>query len=128
MVDCDHGKKTSRLPSLRLFNLTSKYFLPLLPYTDLVPPSTDPVPSFINQYRSILTRYHQVSTSTNLYCCCLGIIDSCTVYPGSCYFLSSGCAKGKTKKLKIVLSKFKKKTENRSLEIYFVFSPQTDFC
>ena len=44
------------------------------------------------------------------------------------YFLSSGCAKGKTKKLKIVLSKFKKKTENRSLEIYFVFSPQTDFC
>ena len=33
----------------------------------------------------LLTQYHQVPTSTNLYCCCLGITDSCTVYPWSCY-------------------------------------------
>ena len=48
------------------------------------PPSTDPVPSYINQCHSILTQYHQVSTSVNLYCCCMGITDFCTVYPGSC--------------------------------------------
>ena len=54
-----------------------------------VPPSTDPVPSYINQYRFILTQYHQVSTSTNLYCFCLGTTDSCTVYPGSCYQLTT---------------------------------------
>ena len=54
-------------------------------------PSTDPVPSYINQYRFILTQYHQVSTSTNLYCFCLGTTDSCTVYPGSCFnFLQTG--------------------------------------
>ena len=47
-------------------------------------PSTDPVPPSTNQYHSILTWYHQVSTSTSLYCCCLGIADFCTVYPGSC--------------------------------------------
>ena len=63
----------------------TEYFLPLLPYTDLVPPSTDPVPPSTIQYHSILTQYHQVSTSTNLYCCCLGITDSCTVYPWSCF-------------------------------------------
>ena len=64
-----------------------------------LPPSTDPLPSYFNQYHSILTQYHQVSTSTNLYCCCLGIRDFCTVYPGSCYLflhhliaLSSGCS------------------------------------
>ena len=50
-----------------------------------VPPSTDPVPSYINQYRFIMTQYHQVSTSTNLYCFCLGTTDSCTVYHGSCF-------------------------------------------
>ena len=49
-----------------------------------VPLHTDPVPPSTNQYRSILTQYHQVSTSTNLYCCRLGITDSCTVYPWSC--------------------------------------------
>ena len=51
-----------------------------------VPPSIGPVPLYINQYHSILTQYHQVSTSINLYCCCMGITDVCTVYPGS--FLS----------------------------------------
>ena len=50
-----------------------------------LPSSTDLVPSYINQSRSILTQYHQVSTSTNLYCCCLAITDFCTVYPGSCF-------------------------------------------
>ena len=88
-----------------------KYFLPLLPYTDLVPPSTDPEPPSTNQYRPILTQHHPVSTITTLYCpstiiynnhyrpityhqyhhastsinweCCLGITDFCTVYPGS---------------------------------------------
>ena len=49
-----------------------------------MPPSTDPVPPSTNQHHSILTWYHQVSTISNLYCCCLGITDSCTVYPGSC--------------------------------------------
>ena len=39
-----------------------------------------------NQYHSILTRYHQVSTNTNLYSCCFGITDSCTVYPRSSSF------------------------------------------
>ena len=48
-----------------------------------VPPSTEPVPLYINQYHTILTQYHQVSTSINLYCCCMGITDFCTVYPGS---------------------------------------------
>ena len=47
------------------------------------------MPSYINQYRFILTQYHQVSTSINLYCFCLGTTDSCTVYPRSCFFISS---------------------------------------
>ena len=47
-------------------------------HANIVPPST-------NQYCPILTQYHQVSTSTNLYCFCLGTTDSCTVYPGSCF-------------------------------------------
>ena len=75
-----------------------------------IPTYTDPVPSYINQYHLLLTQYHQVptaaafywpsvimyqpvplhtdqvSTRTNLYSCCLGITDSCTVYPGSCFF------------------------------------------
>ena len=152
-VCCHHAKKPENGLSSDLFNLTPKYFLPLLPYSDLVPPSTDPVPPsanqyrpiltnyhyvstitalywsstnkyqqvsphthpvpsciastafywprtimyqpvpastdplplYINQYHSILTQYHQVSTSTNLYCCCMEITDFCTVYPGSCY-------------------------------------------
>ena len=50
-----------------------------------MPPSTDPVPPSTNQYHSILTWYHKVSTISNLYCCRLGITDSCTVYPGSCF-------------------------------------------
>ena len=50
-------------------------------------PSIDPVPPCTNQCCPILTQYHQVSTSTNLYCCCLGITDFCTVYPGSCSFV-----------------------------------------
>ena len=54
-----------------------------------VPPSTDPVPPCTNQYHSILTQHHQVSTSTNLDCCCLGITDFCTVYPGSCFIFVS---------------------------------------
>ena len=57
------------------------------PFTNPVPLllTRDLVPSYINQYLSILTQYHQVSTSTNLYCCCLGITDFCTVYPGCCF-------------------------------------------
>ena len=63
----------------------------------------------------ILTQYHHISTSTafywlsttkyqpvplptdlvppstNLYSCCLGITDSCTVYPGSCLTCSCLC-------------------------------------
>ena len=47
-----------------------------------LPTSTDPVPSSINQYHSILTQYHQVSTSTKLYCCCLGLQTSAQFTPG----------------------------------------------
>ena len=82
-------KKPQNCPISDFFDLTPKYFLLLLLYTNLVPPSTDPVPSYINQCHSILTQYHQVSTSTNLYCCCLAIAHSCTVYPGSCSFFFS---------------------------------------
>ena len=60
-------KKPENGPISDLFNLTPKYFLPLLPYTDLVPPSTDPVPPSTNQYRPILTQYHHGSTITALY-------------------------------------------------------------
>ena len=42
-----------------------------------------------HQCYSILTQYHHVSTSTNLFCCCLGITDFCTVYPGSCFHFVS---------------------------------------
>ena len=44
-------KKTQNCPISDFFDLTPKYFLPLMPYTDLVPPSTDPVPPSSNQYR-----------------------------------------------------------------------------
>ena len=60
-------KKPQNCPISDFFNLTPKYFLPLLPYTDLVPPSTDPVPPSTNQYRPILTQYHHGSTITALY-------------------------------------------------------------
>ena len=59
-------KKPQNCPISDFFDLTPKYFLPLLPYTDLVPPSTDPVPPSTNQYRPILTQYHHVSTITTL--------------------------------------------------------------
>ena len=48
-------KKPQNCPISDFFNLTPKYFLPLLPYTDPVPLSTDPVPPIINHYRPILT-------------------------------------------------------------------------
>ena len=60
-------KKPQNCPISDFFDLTPKYFLPLLPYTDLVPPSTDPVPPSTNQYRPILTQYHHGSTITALY-------------------------------------------------------------
>ena len=41
---CHHEQKPENCPFSYLFNLTPKYFLPLQPYTDLVPPSTEPVP------------------------------------------------------------------------------------
>ena len=47
-----------------------------------LPTSSDPVPSYINQYHSVLTQYHQVSTSTKLYCCCLGLQTSAQFTPG----------------------------------------------
>ena len=81
-------KKPQNCPISDFFNLTPKYFLPLLPYTDLVPPSTDPVPSYINHYRPTLTQYHHASPSIN-WECCLGITDFCTVYPGSTLWYSS---------------------------------------
>ena len=55
-------KKPQNCPISDFFDLTPKYFLPLLPYTDLVPPSTDPVPPSTNHYGPILTQYHHVST------------------------------------------------------------------
>ena len=67
LIVCHHAQKPENCPSSDLFNLTSKYFLPLLPYTDLVPPSTDPVPPSTNQYCPILTQYHHGSTITALY-------------------------------------------------------------
>ena len=60
-------KKPQNCPISDFFDLTPKYFLPLLPYTDLVPPSTDPVPPSTNQYRPKLTQCHHVSTITALY-------------------------------------------------------------
>ena len=60
-------KKPQNCPISDFFNLTPKYFLPLLPYNDLVPPSTDPEPPSTNQYRPILTQHHQVPTSNALY-------------------------------------------------------------
>ena len=68
-------KKTQNYPFSDFFNLTPKYILPLLPYTDClllttkyrpVLASTDPVLSYINQHHPKLTHYHQVST--NKYC------------------------------------------------------------
>ena len=41
-------KKPQNCPISDFFDLTPKYFLPLLPFTDLVPPSTDPVPPSTN--------------------------------------------------------------------------------
>ena len=55
--------KTWKRPYFRHFQPDTEYFLPLLPYTDLVPPSIDPVPPSTNLYRRILTQYHHVSTS-----------------------------------------------------------------
>ena len=63
LIDCHHAQKPQNCHISDLFDLTSKYFLPLLPYTDLAPPSTDPVPPSTNQYRPILIQYHQVSTT-----------------------------------------------------------------
>ena len=54
-------------PISGFLDLTTKYFLPLLHYTDIVPPSTDLVPPSINNYCPILTHYHQVSIITALY-------------------------------------------------------------
>ena len=48
LIDCHHAQKTSKLPYFRLLRPIPKYFLPLLPYTDLVPRSTDPVPPSTN--------------------------------------------------------------------------------
>ena len=90
-------KKPQNCPISDFFDLTPKYFLVFLHYTDLEPPSTGPVSPSTNQYRSILTQYHQLSTCTNLYCCCLGITDSCTVYPGSCYLNNCVTAAGSKK-------------------------------
>ena len=92
MVDCHHAQKPENCPISDFFDLTPKYFLPLLPYTDLAPPSTDPVPTSTNQYRPkltimyeplppstdpvtssanrnrlLLTQYHHISTSTTPY-------------------------------------------------------------
>ena len=60
-------KKPQNCPISDFFDLTPKYFLVFLHYTDLVPPSTDPVPPSTNQYRPILTQYHQISAITALY-------------------------------------------------------------
>ena len=69
----------------RISTSTAPYWSSTTKYQS-IPTYTDPVPSYINQYCLLLTQYHQLSTSTNLYCCWLGITDSCTVYPGSCFF------------------------------------------
>ena len=67
LIDCHHAQKPENGPISDLFNLTSKYFLPLLPYTYLVLPSTNPVPPSTNQYRPKLTQYHHISTITAPY-------------------------------------------------------------
>ena len=108
-------KKPQNCPISDFFDLTPKYFLPLLLNTDLVPPPTDPVPPSTNQYRLLLTHYHQAPTATAFYrpsaiiyqpvplhtdpvppsinqyqpiLLLLGdyrVTDSCTVYPWSCF-------------------------------------------
>ena len=106
-------KKPQKCPISDFFDLTPKYFLVFLYYTDLVPPSNDPVPPSTNQYRPILIQYYQVQPSTapywpstiiyqpvplhtdpvppsisqcQLILLLLGITDFCTVYPGSCTY------------------------------------------
>ena len=66
-VVCHHAQKPENGPNSDLFNLTPKYFLPLLPCSDLVPPSTEPVPPSTKQCCPILTQYHNASTSTAFY-------------------------------------------------------------
>ena len=60
-------KKPQNCPISDFFDLTPKYFLVFLNYTDLVPPSTDPVPPSTNQYRSLLAQYNHISSSTTLH-------------------------------------------------------------
>ena len=67
LIDCDHAQKTSKLPYFRLFRPDTQILLPILPYTDLVPPSTNPVPPSTKQYCPILTQYHHGSTITAFY-------------------------------------------------------------
>ena len=57
-------KKPQDCPVSDFFDLTPKYFLLLLLYTDLVPPSTDPVPPSTSQYHPRLTWYQPVPTYT----------------------------------------------------------------
>ena len=58
LMDCHHAQKPQNCPISDFFDLTPKYFLVFLHYTDLVPPSTDPVPPLV---------VHQVPTSTAPY-------------------------------------------------------------
>ena len=61
-------KKPQNCPISDFFDLTPKYFLVFLHYTDLVPPSTDPVPPSTNQYCPKPTQYHQVPLNCASYC------------------------------------------------------------
>ena len=68
-VVCHHAQKPENGPNSDLFNLTPKYFLPLLHFKDLVPPSTDPVPPSTNQYLSCI-----------LFALCMKILASMPVF------------------------------------------------
>ena len=64
-IGCDYAQNC---PISDYFNMTPKYFLPLLPYLYwpsttkywTIPPHSDPVPPSTNYYSPILTHYHQV--------------------------------------------------------------------
>ena len=75
-IDCHHAQKPENCPISDLFNLTPKYFLQLLHYTDLVPPSTHPVPPSTNQCRPIffIPEKNKVQNSIRELHCLLGLV------------------------------------------------------
>ena len=86
---CDHPLKTVKKIVFAISNYDNqKWYLLKRKYTQKHRKNSECCPGHYlivnHQCHSILTQHHKISTSTNLYCCCLRITDFCTVYPGSC--------------------------------------------